>query len=118
MRIKSELMNVLLKYFKIGLFLITVLLIGYILGIFLFHDTTFYLNDKYSLYVLFQVLHIILSLTALFFVWSRDLFDKWDKIDQTLIIVFFSVFGLWIWYFKYQNIYRNNIDKRERFDEE
>lgn len=116
--IKHELMNVLLRCFKMGLFLISILLIGYVLGIYLFHDTTFYLNEKYNLYVVFQVLHIVLSLTALFVVWSRDLFDKWGKIDQTLIILLLSVFGLWIWYIKYQGIYRNNIDQNDKIEEE
>ena len=76
------------------------------------------IDEKYNLYIVFQVLHIVLSLTALFVVWSRDLFDKWGKIDQTLIILLLSVFGLWIWYIKYQGIYRNNIDQNDKIEEE
>lgn len=98
-------MKLLLNIIKWLLILLTILLIGYLLGIFLFHDTAFYLNEKYHIYAIIQVVHVAASLSALFVIWSSPLYDKWKKIDQTLLVVFLSIFGLWIWYNKYRRSY-------------
>lgn len=104
-------MKVLLNLIKWLLILLTILLIGYLLGIFLFHDTAFYINEKYHIYAVIQVVHLAASLSALFIIWSRPIYDKWKKIDQTLLVVFLSIFGLWIWYNKYSKVYLKYDDE-------
>lgn len=111
-------MKTLLKYFKWVLLLLTVILVGYLLSIFFFHDTAFYLNETYGIYIIIQVLHIAVSLTALFVIWSSHKFDNWAKIDQSLLVLFLSVIGLWIWYGKYKKEYLESIDDQDRFKEE
>lgn len=98
-------MNALLKVIKWLLIVLTVLLVGYMAGVFLFHEKLFYINEKYRIYLIIQLVHLAASLSALFAVWSSQLFDRWKKVDQTLLVVFLSVFGLWIWYVKYRKIY-------------
>jgi len=46
-------------------------------------------------------------------VWSSQLFDRWKKIDQTLLVVFLSIFGLWFWYKKYGKIYLHHENTKE-----
>ena len=106
-------MKALLKVIKWLLIVLTFLLVGYILGIFLFHDTVFYMNEKYRFYLLIQIVHVAVSLSALFVIWSSQLFDRWKKVDQTLLVVFLSVFGLWIWYMKYIKIYLHHENIKE-----
>ncbi len=98
-------MKTLLKVIKWLLIVLTLLLVGYILGIFMFHDTVFNINEKYRIYLIIQLVHLAASLSALFVIWSSQLFDRWKKIDQTLLVVFLSVFGLWYWFTKYSKIY-------------
>lgn len=106
-------MKALLKVIKWLLVALTVLLAGYILGIIIFHDAAFYMNEKYRIYLVIQVVHVAVSLSALFVVWSSALFDGWKKIDQTLLVVFLSVFGLWYWYNKYGKIYLDHENTKE-----
>jgi len=106
-------MKTLLKVIKWLLIVLTVLMVGYILGIFLFHDTVFYMNEKYRIYMIIQLVHLAASLSALFVVWSSQLFDRWKKIDQTLLVVFLSIFGLWFWYKKYGKIYLHHENTKE-----
>ncbi len=106
-------MKTLLKVIKWLLIVLTILLVGYILGIFIFHDAAFYMNEKYRIYLVIQLVHLAVSLSALFVVWSSQLFDRWKKIDQTLLVVFLSVFGLWIWYMKYSKIYLHHENTKE-----
>lgn len=105
----------LLKIFKWVLLLLTVILVGYLLSIFFFHDTAFYLNETYGIYIIIQVLHVAVSLTSLFVIWSSTKFDSWKKVDQSLLVLFLSVIGLWIWYVKYQNKY---CAIKDQFNEE
>ncbi|WKW47087.1 hypothetical protein P3875_03230 [Myroides sp. JBRI-B21084] len=106
-------MNKLFKVIKWLLVVLTILLVAYILGFVMFHDTVFFLNEKYKIYVVFQLMHVAATLAVLFVIWSRQLFDTWKKIDQTLLVVFLSIFGLWFWYLKYSDKYL----KSENLDE-
>lgn len=101
-------MKTLLKYIKWIIIVLTVLIVGYLLSIFFFHDTAFHLNEKYSIYIIIQIVHIAASLSALFVIWSSNLFDRWKKTDQTLLVIFLSFIGLWLWYVKYHNVYLGN----------
>jgi len=64
-------------------------------------DKTMEINETYYLYVVIQSIHVICTFSVLFVVWSNNLFDRWSKIDQSLLILFLSVIGIWIWYLKY-----------------
>lgn len=109
-------MKKIFKAIKWLLIALTVLLAAYIFGFVLFHDTIFFLNEKYKIYVIFQLIHVAATLAVLFVIWSRQLFDTWKKIDQTLLVVFLSIFGLWIWYFKYSDKYlqSENLDENNQ----
>jgi len=106
-------MQALLKVIKWLLVLLTLLLVGYFFGVYLFHEKVFYLNEKYRFYLLIQIVHLATSLSVLFVIWSSQLFDKWKKIDQTLLAVFLSVFGLWYWYKKYSATYIKKANEKE-----
>lgn len=106
-------MKALLNVIKWLLVALSVLLVAYILGITLFHDTVFYMNEKYKIYMIIQLVHLAASLSALFVIWSSQLFDQWKKIDQTLLVVFLSVFGLWIWYAKYRKTYLHHENTKD-----
>lgn len=106
-------MKTLHKSIKWMLWVLTLLIIGYLLLIFVFHDKAFYLNEEYKIYMYIQIVHVILSASVLFIIWSSNLFDRWKKIDQTLIVVFLSVIGLWIWYSKYFKIYKDAEEEDE-----
>ena len=80
---------------------------GYLLSIFVLHDKAFYLNEEYKIYLYIQIVHVVLSVSVLLIIWSSNLFDRWKKIDQTLLVVFLSLIGLWIWYLKYHKSYLN-----------
>lgn len=94
-------MRALLKYMKWGLYLLTILFVGYFIALLSNEEFASLLNDKFDFYLYLQTIHIFLSLSVLFVIWSNDLYDKWQKIDQTLIVVFFSIIGLWIWFVKF-----------------
>lgn len=106
-------MKTLLKVIKWLLIVLTILLVGYMLGIFLFHEKVFHINEKYRIYLIIQLVHLAASLSALFVIWSSSLFDRWKKIDQTLLVVFLSVFGLWTWFIKYRKIYLHHENTKE-----
>jgi len=89
------------------LWILTLLIMGYLFLIFVLHDKAFYLNEEYKIYLYIQIVHVVLSVSVLFIIWSSDLFDRWKKIDQTLLVVFLSLIGLWIWYLKYHKSYLN-----------
>lgn len=91
----------LLKYMKWGLYLLTILFLGYFIALLSSEEFASLLNDKYEYYLYLQLVHVLLSLSVLFVIWSNNLYDKWQKIDQTLIVVFFSIIGLWIWFLKF-----------------
>lgn len=101
-------MKALLQFIKWPLIVLTLLLIVYLVLIIVLHEKAFYWNEEYKIYMVIQVLHVIVSLSALFIIWSSNLYDRWKKIDQTLLVVFLSVIGLWIWYKKYMNSYLNH----------
>lgn len=106
-------MKKLLKGIKWMLVVLTILITGYLLSIFLFHDAAFYLNEKYSIYLIIQIVHVAASLSALFIIWSSNLFDNWKKTDQTLLVIFLSIIGLWIWYIKYHAVYLKKYEEQE-----
>ncbi|SEI02580.1 hypothetical protein SAMN02927937_02822 [Paenimyroides aquimaris] len=106
-------MQTLLKMIKCLLIALTILLVCYILGISFNHDTVFYLNEKYSIYIIIQLIHLAVSLSSLFVIWSSNLYNRWKKTDQTLLVVFLSVFGLWYWYVKYHKTYLNDDSTKE-----
>ncbi|WCM41522.1 hypothetical protein MG290_11255 [Flavobacterium sp. CBA20B-1] len=106
-------MKALLNVIKWLLLALTVLLLAYICGITFFHDIVFYMNEKYKIYLIIQLVHLAASLSALFVIWSSQLFDRWKKIDQTLLVVFLSIFGLWYWYKKYGKIYLDHENTKE-----
>lgn len=87
------------------LYLLTILLVGYLVILFSKHELASVLNEKYNLYVFIQIIHVILSLSVLFVVWSNDLYNKWKKIDQTLLVLFLTIIGLWFWFSKYYKNY-------------
>ena len=104
-------MQTLLKMIKWFLIVLTVLLVCYIVGISLDHDTVFYLNEKYSIYIIIQLMHLVVSLSSLLVIWSSNLYNRWKKVDQALLVVFLSVFGLWYWYVRYHKTYLKNVEK-------
>lgn len=98
-------MRILLKCLKWGIILLTALFVCYFATFIFDEDLASILNDQYDMYVYIQILHIFVSLSVLFVLWSNNLFDKWQKMDQTMIVLFFSIIGLWIWFALYYNKY-------------
>lgn len=86
---------------KWGLYLLTILFVGYFIVLLSNEEFASLLNDTYDYYVYLQFVHVLLSLSILFVIWSNDLYDRWRKIDQTLIVIFFSIIGMWIWFVFY-----------------
>lgn len=94
-------MKIINKFFPLSLILLTVLFIGYFIALFLNHDKVFYYNEKFGIYIVLQIIHIIVSVSSLVMIWISSEIDKWKKIDQTILIVCLSIIGLWIWFLKY-----------------
>jgi len=99
-------MKTIVKCYPFLLFFLTIILVGYLVALFIDHDKTFFFNEKFGFYIIIQGMHLILSLSALFLIWSTSLFDRWKKMDQTIVIVCLSVIGLWYWYRKYYKKYK------------
>jgi len=104
-------MKTLFKIIRWSLYLLTLLYIVFFITFLSSDELSTLLNESYNLYLVIQLIHIFLALSIFFIIWSNTLYDKWNKVDQTLIVLFFSIFGIWIWfllYFKKYIIYENN----------
>ena len=102
-------MKLLIKIFPKLLILLTLLFIGYFTALALNHDKPFYYNEEWGFYIILQIVHVIVSVLALLMIWASKKFDKWQKIDQVILVIFLSIFGLWIWYFKHYRFYINEL---------
>jgi len=106
-------MKTLLKLIKYFLILLTVLFVGYLAVYFSNEELASVLNEEYDFYIYLQLIHVFLSLSVLFILWSNNLFSTSSKIDQTLLVFFFSVIGLWIWFVVYYKKYVKYENEKE-----
>src|SRR5690606_31053559 len=107
-------MRLLLKFIKYGLYLLTILFVTFFIALISNQEFASLLNDKIDFYIYLQLIHIIVSLTVIFIIWINRFYDKWQKIDQTIIVLFFSIIGLWIWFALYYKKYIAFEEKKSK----
>lgn len=106
-------MKAILKSIPWLLVLLTVLISTYLVALYFNHDKVFYYNEKYSFYVVIQVVHVLLTLSCLLIVWSNSKNDKWIKIDHSILVFCFSIIGIWIWYLRKFKEYKQSLTSIE-----
>ena len=106
-------MKTILKCLPLLLVVLTFLIGGYLLALFIDHDKTFHYNEKFGFYIVIQIVHVLLSLGTLAVIWANNTLDKWKKIDQSILVVCLSIFGIWIWYVKHYRFYKNDLTTDE-----
>lgn len=106
-------MKILLKiqpYLLIG---ITLLIGIYMIALAIDHDKTFHYNEKFGIYIIIQLVHVLLSMSTLVIIWSSNSIDIWKKIDQTILVVCLSIIGIWIWYTLHYRFYKKQFLSKE-----
>jgi len=87
-----------LKKLKIFLIVLTLIEIGFILLLFFNTDELISYIFKNNLDQVFGLFHWLSVAIFIWFIWVKMPKDKKSNINNTLMIVFLGIIGLWLWF--------------------
>lgn len=82
---------------KIVLIKLTIIQLGYYALSLVEHNLFIELKMRFHSNMIIIILNFIISLTFIWFNWKKLPYSKSKKIDNTLMMLFLGIIGMWIW---------------------
>lgn len=86
-----------LKKLRILLITLTIIQIGYMIIVFADSKLWIKLDFDYKAILLFWALNLVVAGIFLWFNWTRMPIRKKTKINNTFMILFLGIIGMWLW---------------------
>ncbi|MCK5441323.1 MAG: hypothetical protein KAJ23_05500 [Maribacter sp.] len=86
-----------LKKMRILLIILTLILIGYMIIIFVDEKLWIKLDFDYKANWLILGLNLIVAGTLIWFNWKKMPIDRKTKTNNTFLILFLGIIGMWLW---------------------
>jgi len=75
----------------------TILVVSYLILVFFFFEVWMKWDYEYNVILFFGILHALVTGTFIWYIWKKLPCKKKTKINDTLMVFFLGVIGMWIW---------------------
>lgn len=79
------------------LIVLTITVVSFLILVFFFSKVWIKLDNKYNIINLVQILHALITGIFIWYIWKKMPVKKKTKINDTLMVLFLGVIGMWIW---------------------
>ena len=86
------------KRLKILLIIATIIQISYIVILITNHDFFVTVNNKYNTDKIISIISYLIISILLWYEWKVIISEKKNKINNTLMLLFLGIIGMWLWY--------------------